>query len=244
MKTIPIGPVIIEFITALGLLLIIFISLQIYKKRRSIVTLNLILVYLFSFFGSLTSLIGRSTVYFGEFHPSNTHVTSLIGLMFNVLATLFLISFTRFLFFRDNRSILYFVSIITGINVGNILYLIIFYPSYEKVSHGDTITFIGGIVNFVVSMICFSIVFYFSIREARKTDNILRKRTAEVIAMYGFLVALALLMMAFDSLKATEWGHYTVYYYIGWILLLIALLLSYVGYFQPSWFKRIYRKTA
>lgn len=241
MKTIPIGPVIIECITALGLVFIIIISLQRYKKRKSIITLNLILVYLFILVGSLTSLIGRTIVYFGEFQASSTHVTSLIGMIFNISAILFIISFTRMLFFKKNKSILYFVSLIVGVNVGILLYLTIFYPFYEIGSHGEDITFMGGVINFIVSITCYFIVFYYSIRESRKTEIILRKRTAEAIAMYGFIISLALLMLAFDSLTATEWGHYTVYYYIGWILLPIALLLSFVGYFQPSWFKRIYR---
>jgi hypothetical protein len=242
MKTIPIGPVIIECITVLGLVCIIIISLHRYKKRKSIITLNLILAYLFNLVGSLTSFIGRTTVYIGEFHASNTHVTSLIGVIFNITAILFIISFTRMLFFKKNRFILHFVSLIVGVNVGNLLYLTIFYPFYEKGSHGENITVIGGVINFIVSIICYFIVFYYSIRESRKTEIILRKRTAEAIAMYGFLIALALLMLAFDSLTATEWGHYTVYYYIGWILFPIALLFSFVGYFQPSWFKRIFRR--
>ena len=239
MSTIPIGPVIIESIIVIGLIAILILSLSRYRKRKSTITLRLILTYLFYFLGSLTSFTGRSIVYFGSYPPVFTHPFSLTGVIFTTVGNLFIVAFTQQLFFKKDRIVLFVISVLIGLNIGFMLYVNVVYPVYEQGGHETIMTSISGGINAFVSLVCYLVVFYYSFREARKTDDIIRKRTAEAISLYGILIAVAFTFLVFDALPAEQFGHYTVYYYICWAIFPFAILLSFIGYFQPSWFKRI-----
>ncbi len=239
MSSIPIGPVIIEGITSFILLILTIQILRRYYSKKSKITLLLYLYFLFLFLAALTSFMGRLIVYTRTLEAYNTRPFAIGAGLFSIIGIFIIVAFAQRLFFSKNRFILHCVSIFQGLSLGYGSYILINYSAYEQVEYEKILFIIASGIHAFFGIICYGLVFYFAFKASRREKDVLRKRCAEAISIYGIVHISAMCFLIFDPLLAKDFSDYTIFYFIGWTMLIIACIIAYIGYIQPWWFKKI-----
>ncbi len=241
MSSIPIGAVIIEGITFIIGAIIVFYLVKRYVLKKSNITLLLLLSFSWYLFGILSIFLGRFAVYLYEIENYYTHPFAVFGILCSVIGNFFIIAFLQQLFFRNNKSILLMVSFFLGLSFGSMLVQLIIYPIYEQGSGHEAA--MGVIVNGiygVISIICCGLTFFYAFRAAYREKNVLRKVSAQFIGYYGLINIISFIFVVLDVFYSKNFGDYTIYYFIGHSFLLISAPFAFIGYFQPSWFKKLF----
>ncbi len=73
---------------------------------------------------------------------------------------------------------------------------------------------------------------------ARKATG-LDKAGIQMIALSGILIIAFFVFFTLDVLNLFGWGNISLFYFIAWPIAAIGILVTYIGYFRPSWFQRL-----
>ena len=97
---------------------------------------------------------------------------------------------------------------------------------------------INWVLAFAVGLVTQGLLIYYSIRAMRLTDSKLYKRGFLLVSFTAVLFILFLGCYLLDSLL----GGWTIFLFVGWTLILISAVPTYVGYVLPDWFRKRYEK--
>ncbi len=239
MAQIPLGPVIIEGISLCFITFLTILIFQRFFQRKLKVVLLLGFGFFFLCIGFSFSFTGRLSVYLSNQSGIYTHPWTVASLVFTLIAMLFILLFSHYLFFKDKRYLVVLIVIPTGIDFGSLLYQILFYPVYSPGNYGTTFYFYSALYHAFVSILIFLTIFIFAFKSSRTESDLLRRRSAQAIAIYGLLAFLALLVFAWDGYASEDSNKYLFTYYLGWSCILTSQIIAYVGYLQPKWFKNL-----
>ena len=242
MANIPMGSVILEGVCTAFMTFITIKTLKRYLERKLKVILLLLLSFVFTLLGIATSFLGRLIVYTANWQAKYTHVFVIPAEILILFGVLTMFYFSDIIFdFAYSRILISIASVTTGITIGMLIYNGIFYPVYSYGTEPAKIYFIASIFNAITIGGMYLTIFLFGIYRSKGEKNILRKRSTEIISSYGILAFLSLVMFSIDALISYDFTHYLATYYFGWILVLLAIIGAYLGYFLPTCFKRIIR---
>ncbi|MHA1686733.1 MAG: hypothetical protein ACTSYD_10055, partial [Candidatus Heimdallarchaeaceae archaeon] len=224
------------------MIIVTLTTLKRYLERKIKVILLLLLSFVFTLLGIATSFSGRLIVYMTNWQAQYTHIFVIpaeILILFGVLAMFY---FSDIIFdFAYSRELISIASVCTGVTIGMLIYNGIFYPIYAYGTQPAKIYFIASVSNAITIGGMYLTIFFFGMHRSRTEKSIIKKRSIELISSYGVLAFMALILFSIDALISYNFNDYLPTYYFGWILVLLAIIGAYLGYFLPTWFKRIIR---
>jgi hypothetical protein len=91
---------------------------------------------------------------------------------------------------------------------------------------------------FTVGLVTQGLLIYYSIKAMRLTESKLYKRGFLLVSFTAVLFILFFACYLLDSLL----GGWTIFLFVGWTLVLISAIPTYIGYVLPEWFRRRYEK--
>lgn len=115
-----------------------------------------------------------------------------------------------------------------GVFIGAVIFVLI----------ANTNITINWFLAFGVGLVTQGLLIYYSIKAMRLTDSKLYKRGFLLVSLTAVLFILFFGCYLIDSIL----GGWTIFLFIGWTLVLISAIPTYVGYVLPDWFRRRYEK--
>nr|MDO8080796.1 hypothetical protein [Candidatus Freyarchaeota archaeon] len=97
---------------------------------------------------------------------------------------------------------------------------------------------INWFLAFTVGLVTQGTLIYYAIKAMRLTESKLYKRGFLLISFTAVIFILFFGCYLVDSLL----GGWTIFLFVGWTLVLISAIPTYVGYVLPDWFRRRYEK--
>jgi len=244
---IPFGAVIFETIVALTLILLTIFLFSKYFERKKKPNLYLGLTFLSFTLASLTTAIGR---WVGFFSPvsyeilSITDLTSLISYIFIAISNCFAVFFLDSIFFQKSWDFTFIFFLLNGVVIG-LLLPEIYYWIFVSQDFGliREQTFVLAALS-ILSLVSYGLVSIFAFKEAKHNTDSLPKIGFNLIGVYGICIPLLFVFFTGDTILISNVESfsrgYTPFYYLGWCFAVIGVILGYLGYIMPKWFKNIH----
>lgn len=243
MANIPVGPVIIEGIASVFMFITLWSTILKYRERKIREVLLLLLSFGFTFIGIFNDFIGRLLVYSLNWNAKYTHPFAVIDFIFVLLGVLIMFYFSDLVFeFNKGTNLLRLFSALTGLTIGVELYNLIYYPIYDYGTQPAKIYFIASVFYAITVGGMYIIIFLFGIRRAKVQQDRIKRIGTRIIASYGLWALITVVMMAIDAIVSESFSEYKLTYYIAWVMIILAIIGAYTGYFMPEWFKKLLSK--
>lgn len=237
--TVTLGVVLIEGFFVLNLIVILVTSIRKYVKKRVTLIRKLILFYLFIFLGFLSSFIGRFIVFAFSVDPLYTHPFAKIAWILATIGILYIISFIERLFIGEQDVLTLISSVLVGFNSGIFLYHISLYPIIEYGTFESSLFLYCQMYHLFAILICYGFFVNIVIRALKVTKARVNQITAFVMLVHVFFMLTGLVFLILDILYNPDVRAYIIYYYLSFVSFIVSVNLSYIGYFQPKWFKKL-----
>nr|MDO8111425.1 hypothetical protein [Candidatus Sigynarchaeota archaeon] len=229
---------IIELSTCFVSISLVLRAIAKYKEKKNRITVQIIFVFCGFFLGSLLTALGKVLVVSGL----AVYDTVVYELFLDSLAIMALmISNTAFFLFtievfynmepgRRKKSIMIFVSIEIAIAIVGLFVLLLKIRStvLKNVLSG------GILAQSVFTYILLSIKAFKISRKATGLDKI----GIQLVGLAGVLVITFFVFFALDVLNLFGWGNMSLFYFISWAIASAGIIVTYMGYFRPTWLLR------
>ena len=230
-------PMIYEF--AISALILVFV-IQVwkhYREKKSPVLRALFFFILFDGLSIFVAAFSRLLRYTNLWELSSGKKIELlsISMCFIAIANIFMQKFGNEVFGREQSKKNYkiFLQIYSGFVVVYIGFTLI-----TGLFTVDLTTWIWAFI-MILSLVVYIRVIYMALRLARKLENHADKRATQMLA--GAPTALLFLFVSF-LLDRIMGGDFTIFYYIGWAVSLIAVFLLILGIFRPRWVENLWKE--
>lgn len=240
---------IFELVGALFLLCFIFVMMfRRYLERRRNATLFLSLAIFVIGISILISSIGRLVALLEGIDPLVYHgfqytpfVWIALALALNVVGDIFFLLFANQLFYNGSKKITIFVVIMGAIVTGVVLILV---PTPSMVGDEPTVAYqeLFQLIWLIQALFTFAtggLITYRTFKDARTDRPLVEKRGLLLIGALGISLALTNIMFIIDEqLTPYFGGDFSAFYYIGWIIAHIGIVLAYLGFILPNWLRK------
>ncbi len=248
---IPMGAIILETLVAS---ILVFLTLFVFKKyfeRKKKPGLYLGLTFLSFTLASMTTAIGRWVGYFSPIDYldlSITDLTTLLSYIFIAISNCFAVIFVDSIYFNKGIDFTFSFVLVNGTIIGLLLpqiYTWIYIDQSFGLIRQKSVQLIVISLS-LLSLISYGLISVFSFRESRLSTEHFHKVGFILIGLYGIFIPLLFLSFAGDTVLISNVSAfskgYTPFYYLGWVFALIGIILGYLGYIMPKWFKLLINK--
>src|SRR5271157_1318032 len=226
-------------ISIIGFLIVSIPLLKKYKARKSNVTLLVFLATTADLLGGFLSAIGRVLRYTGlwQIQPGVKLELLTFTVAFIAISDAFFFAFTLEVF-RGGLS--------QGKNktLAGLFFLIVaIYVVYDFATGLFQVDLTLMIWLILIGLTFFAMI-YLTAKAwgaSRKFENRVDTLCSKLIAFGSFFLVIAFIFHAIESVLTYANGgvtQYSIYYFIGWTLILVAIFILSTGYLQPDWLKR------
>ncbi|MCG3216264.1 MAG: hypothetical protein KAS63_06075 [Candidatus Heimdallarchaeota archaeon] len=248
---IPLSAIIFESVCVICLIIITFFLWKKYLERQKRPVLFLGLNFSFFTMAVFVDIIGRWIGYFSYpnisyLDVSYTDLTTLLNYILLAIANCFVIIFIDEVFLHKGTKFVLPFGVLNGLVIGLIIPPVIGWFSDSE--FGLLREQIGVIIVFaVISVVTYGILAFFAIKEGVLNTERLPKIGFHLIGTFGVCLVLLFLSFAGDTfiiqIIARYDQGYSPFFYLGFALSILGIVLGFLGYIMPSWFKNIFSKT-
>ncbi len=237
--TVTLGVVLIEGFFVINLIFILVASIRKYAKKRVTLIRKLIMFYLLNFLGFLSSFIGRFIVYTFSVDPFYTHPFAKITWILATIGILYIISFIERLFIGEQDVLTLISSVLIGFNSGIFLYHLSLYPIIEYGTFESSLLLYCQMYHLFTILICYGFFVNIILRALKVTKARVNRITAFVMLAHVFFMLTGVIFLILDVLYNPDVRGYIIHHYLSFGSFIVSANLSYMGYFQPKWFKKL-----
>jgi len=238
-NNVPILAPIVETIVAIFMFLLVFSVWKRYLKRKKEATAHLAICFTSYATGMLLTAIGKWLQFGLDIDPEVTSYADffiLLAYTFTALSNVFLFAFTNGIFLNNKIKYLIPITILNSISIG------LFIPRISIKQGSYANAFLIVLYHAFNSIIIMVILIWLSLKERKKTKEIIPRTGFLLISLYGFFILLLFLSFGIDlAIVSTTGKGYSLFYYLSWFFALVGLVSGYLGYIMPDWFRKVIR---
>lgn len=239
-NNVPILSPITETLVSLGMIVLVTLVWDRYRKRKNEATLYLAIVFTSYSTGVFLTALGKWLQFSLNIDPEVTSYADLfilIAYMFTAFSNIYLFAFIDKIFLDKGFRFALPITMLNSITIG----LLIPRVSIKQGSYAEA--FLIVLYHAANTIIIMVVLTYLALNERKRTEEKLPRTGFMLIAFYGIFTLGMFFSFGIDLALVSITGKgYTPFYYLSWILALFGLTSGYFGYIMPEWFRKLILK--